>query len=107
MNIFGKENRSETSFVNKEEVEAVKVVVEGLLTSSKVTLKDVVVLALCKAQVLLLRKNLKTVEVNSIDGFQGREAEIIVASTVRCTEELGKPFQSVLIFYMFCKPLPS
>ena len=100
MNIFGKENRSETSFVNKEEVEAVKVVVEGLLTSSKVTLKDVVVLALCKAQVLLLRKNLKAVEVNSIDGFQGREAEIIVASTVRCTGELGKPFQSVLIFYI-------
>ena len=101
MNTYGKENRSGTSFVNEKEVESVKAVVRGLLASSEVALKDIVVLALYKAQVLLLRKNLKAVEVNSIDGFQGREAEIIVASTVRSTGNLGKSFQRRLIF-LYC-----
>ena len=100
INTHGKEDRSGTSFANKEEVKTVKAVVEELLASSEVTLKDIVVLALYKAQVLLLKKNLEAVEINSIDGFQGREAEIIVASTVRCTGNLGKSFQRGLIFYI-------
>jgi regulator of nonsense transcripts 1 len=53
--------------------------------------QSLVVLTPYTRQITLLEKLLSGIEVSSIDGFQGREADVIVFVTVRCNQrkEMG------------------
>lgn len=92
VDVEGKERRSGTSYKNEEEVKTIESIVQLSLEcdDSSVKSKDMAVLALYNGQVRRLRKTLRNIEVSSIDGFQGREAEIILVSTVRSSGNLGK-----------------
>jgi len=79
-----------TSYENYREAVLVVEVVSELLKMG-LNKKDIGVITPYSAQVklikqLFLEKNIK-VEVNSIDGFQGREKEVIIISFVRSNEE--------------------
>jgi superfamily I DNA and/or RNA helicase len=87
----GDERRIASSWSNEEEVKTVKRLVDGLVSSSRVAPDDVVVLTLYNAQVKMLKQALGAkFLVSSIDGFQGKEAPVVVVSTVRCKGELGE-----------------
>jgi len=62
--------------------------VEGLLTAG-VSPADIAVIAPYAAQVRLLRERLSVpgLEIDSVDGFQGREKEAVVVSLVRSNPE--------------------
>ncbi|XP_057317089.1 uncharacterized protein LOC130662285 [Hydractinia symbiolongicarpus] len=89
IDVKGVEKSRGTSFYNEEEAEQVRHIVTYLTCDNNVRNKHIAVLSLYKGQVLRLRQSLDLVEVNSIDGFQGREAEVIIVSTVRCNRQLG------------------
>ena len=57
----------------------------GRLVAAGAVASDIAVIAPYAAQVRLLRKLLRNlpVEIDSVDGFQGREKEIVIVSTVR------------------------
>lgn len=83
-----------TSYENPVEAQLVITLVEELLNMG-VDKKDIGIITPYAAQVklikqLLLEKNFK-IEVNSVDGFQGREKEVILISFVRSnkTGEIG------------------
>jgi regulator of nonsense transcripts 1 len=82
---------SGTSYVNRNEVDAVKQVVTDLV--SKVPAKDVAVISPYNAQRDFLVGKLPIgVEISSVDGFQGREKEYIVITTVRANQSKGLGF---------------
>lgn len=73
-----------TSYYNLEEAKKVHSIVESLLDIG-VDEKDIGVISPYVGQVLKIKQLLqgKNVEVKSIDGFQGREKEVIIISFVR------------------------
>lgn len=88
------------SWFNEKEIQCVSDVLTRLLADrgsdrndDKLSGKDITVLTPYRAQLLKIRERLKSwrdaPEVNSVDGFQGRENEVIVVSTVRCNGSLG------------------
>ncbi|WP_457680850.1 IGHMBP2 family helicase [Thermovibrio sp.] len=90
INAYEFQPRGSTSYENYEEA---KVVVELAYYLHKMGLdkREVGIITPYAAQVklikeLLLEKELK-VEVNSVDGFQGREKEVIIISFVRSNDE--------------------
>ena len=86
-----KEERFSTSYQNTAEAEMVVKVVVSFL-GNNVNQSEIAVLTPYAGQVKCIRQKLgqvaKCVEVHSVDGFQGREKEIVVFSTVR-TRMLG------------------
>ena len=76
------------SLFNVEEAEIVKVVVECLLNNG-IDEEKIGVITPYKDQEMLLREMLKNenLEIHTVDGFQGREKEIIIISFVRGNEE--------------------
>ncbi|CAK9854930.1 unnamed protein product [Sphagnum jensenii] len=85
------------SWLNRSEASQVVKIVQ-LLLSCPDTSGDIGVIAPYSAQVRLLRELFEVIEketkekfpnleVSTVDGFQGREKEVIVFSTVRCNEE--------------------
>ncbi len=80
------------SRLNPQEAELVSRKVRGLLDSG-VAATDIAVIAPYAAQVRLLRSLLAVpgLEIDSVDGFQGREKEAVVISLVRSNEnnEIG------------------
>ena len=85
-NAFEFQPEGSTSYENYVEVHLVLKLVEELLKMG-INKKDIGIITPYAAQVkllkqLLLEKNLK-IEVNSVDGFQGREKEVILISFVR------------------------
>jgi predicted DNA helicase len=85
---FGKEekHKGQTSYYNNEEVE---MVFNLVLKYSKLGFKkeDMGVISPYKGQVNKLKDRLPFIEVNSIDGFQGREKKIIIISLVRSNDK--------------------
>lgn len=77
------------SFENLEEVELARTLCLGLVRTYAAGAQSVAVLAPYAAQVARLRaafeayEALAHVQVSSIDGFQGREADVVVFSCVR------------------------
>ena len=77
------------SFENLEEVELARTLCLGLVRAYAAGAQSVAVLAPYAAQVARLRaafeacEPLAHVQVSSIDGFQGREADVVVFSCVR------------------------
>jgi len=84
---FERKKAGSTSKENPFEVEIVKMILNKMF---KMGIKKewVGVITPYNDQLDLLRKNLKEmVEINTVDGFQGREKEIIIISFVRSSKE--------------------
>jgi predicted DNA helicase len=81
-----KQKKDSQSKYNPEEAKLVKWIVEELLKLG-VSPKDIGVITPYKDQEDLLKKLLKNIEVQTVDGFQGREKEIIIISLVRSNKE--------------------
>ena len=101
--VVGADRVSSSSLVNEGEAYAVTMHVVGLLNSG-VMAKDIAVQSPYAAQVRLIQERLidaqsaglhpdaSLVEVASVDSFQGREAEAVIVSTVRCNERRAVGF---------------
>jgi senataxin len=105
INMRGREVRTGTSYTNEDEARRLVETLQALNQRGVFSEESVGVLTPYKAQVRLLQRKLRdlkysssttsstntvikldeVVEVNSIDGFQGRERDVILFSTVRCT----------------------
>lgn len=107
---MGCERSEGNSFANEQEAELVAQTVANLLAAGDLEEKDIGVISPYAAQVRHIRKRVGGsrpgrfaapavpgqpiqgyVEVSSVDGFQGREKEVIIVSTVRANHmgELG------------------
>lgn len=77
--------RESTSYYNKEEAQKVISFIEQLLLPPySLTPEQIGVISPYLAQVQYIRKNCQeNIEIKSIDGFQGREKEVIIVSFVR------------------------
>lgn len=96
----GREERvGSGSWFNEVEIETVTQVLEQImhendsLDGGSISFHEITVLTPYRAQQFKIRERLSSwrdaPEVNSVDGFQGRENEIIVVSTVRSGDSLG------------------
>lgn len=85
---FEQKNQKSYSFQNEHEAQKVHDLIEELL---QMGIRDdqIGVITPYQAQVRLLKKKFlkKDIEINSIDGFQGREKEVIFLSLVRANED--------------------
>lgn len=95
----GREEKLGTSFCNKQEITVVQKVVDELLNVSetdreqRLSITDIGILTFYQGQAGLLSTQIKPkVEVRSIDGFQGREKEVIIVSTVRSNDHRSLGF---------------
>ena len=98
--VTGKEQDSMdgTSKTNRQEADAIMECLDGLLQAGEIGANDVGVVTPYKGQVELLRKRVELderftgVEINSVDGFQGREKEVILFSAVRANDRRAVGF---------------
>lgn len=87
------ESRAGTSWKNPGEADIVVDIIKQLVATSECPVTNIGVITPYTGQVRCIREKLEMkVEVNSIDGFQGKEKEIIVFSTVRNTASSGLAF---------------
>ena len=77
-----------SSRLNRQEADLVERTVAALLTAG-VPAEDIALIAPYSAQVRLLREKVTQpgLEIDSVDGFQGREKEVVVLSLVRSNTE--------------------
>ena len=96
--VNGKETYAKGSKWNQAEVSRVSEVLEKIVGSGGVRCKHIGIISLYSAQVKKITEALKSipqhaemneVEVNTADGFQGREKELILITCVRCND-IGK-----------------
>ena len=83
-----KQNRSK-ALVNEVEVELVKLISRGLLKCG-IEEKDIGVISPYRSQLKLLKrmlKNVKDIEVNTVDQYQGRDKSCIIFSLVRSNND--------------------
>lgn len=105
--VEGTESNDGNSYLNGAEAESVITILHGLLDGFDVKPEDIGVITPYAAQARLLRRQLgcpppgrrepgrakptgtAAVEVSSVDGYQGREKDVIIVSTVRANA-MGK-----------------
>lgn len=77
------------SFLNRMEARAVEEVVRTVIGAGRFEARDVGVISAYAGQMRLLMEALDEVgvEVGTVDGFQGREKEVVIVSTVRSNPE--------------------
>ena len=80
-------DKNTNSIYNLEEINLVKKIVNDLL-ELWVKESDIWIISPYSAQVSKLKDKIKNIEINTVDGFQWREKEIIIISWVR-NENLG------------------
>ncbi len=84
--------RGSTSKENAGEAKSVEGIAERLL-SLGVKPEDIAIISPYDNQVALIRKELRVegLEIKTVDGFQGREKEVVIVSFVRCNKsrEIG------------------
>ena len=91
VHIDSKEQEEGTSFYNT--IEADKIL--DLCTSINNSFHNIVIISPYKSQCNLLTKmlkeqpNLKQIQVHTLDSFQGKEADVIILSTVRTGNNMG------------------
>lgn len=99
INISGAEAKAGTSFVNETEISKVLAALRLFIQHGVHKENSIAVITPYKAQVRALQRRLREdstlgqaegIEVNTIDGFQGRERDIILFSTVRSNEQQGR-----------------
>lgn len=99
--VEGRETSEGTSFSNHAEIGAIETMLESILGAGDIKPEDIGIITPYAAQVRMLRRSLSRssalqryhcrptkgqvggVEVSSVDGFQGREKELIIVTTVR------------------------
>jgi len=92
--VMGSEQRVGSSYSNQAEAGVLAEIVRGLLTAGGLNESDIGIIAPYNAQVRLIRQRLggsragarmpaSSLEVSSVDGFQGREKEVIIISATR------------------------
>lgn len=82
------------SWYNEKEADTVLKVLSEFLHSDELTPTEITVLTFYRAQQMKLRERLlnwrwPTIEVSTVDGYQGKENEVIVLSVVRSRDSLG------------------
>ena len=85
INIDGSEEKNGTSYMNKKEGEKIVQIYNNL----KNIFDDIVVISPYTAHCELLKKLSNDITVHTIDSFQGREADVIILSTVRTGLNVG------------------
>lgn len=103
------EQRDASSYVNPREAEAVLDVLQRLLSGGELQPGGIGIVTPYNAQVRLIRRLLRQrgiqsgvdfatgkpgVEVSSVDGYQGREKELMIVSTVRSNDQGNLGFVS-------------
>ncbi|CAK9056607.1 unnamed protein product [Durusdinium trenchii] len=94
--VAGREVSEGTSWTNSSEVQAVQELLKSLLAWDDISAQEVGIITPYAAQARLLRRTLGcpppgkrmapgslNMEVSSVDGFQGREKDVIIVTTVR------------------------
>eukprot|EP00434_Breviolum_minutum_P001487 symbB.v1.2.001311.t4/scaffold57.1/size370615/20 len=97
--VEGKESSEGTSWLNETEVDALEALLQSALAWNDISPSEIGVITPYAAQARLIRRRLgcpapgkrapegavgvALVEVSSVDGFQGREKDLILVSTVR------------------------
>ncbi|RUM50354.1 MAG: IGHMBP2 family helicase [Hydrogenothermus sp.] len=81
-----KQKKDSQSKYNPDEAKLIKNIVEELLEAG-LSPKDIGIITPYKDQEDFLKKLVKDVEIQTVDGFQGREKEVIIISLVRSNEE--------------------
>ena len=95
----GKEKAEGTSWLNETEIEALEALLQSALAWNDISPREIGIITPYAAQARLIRRRLgcpppgkrvpqgavgvALVEVSSVDGFQGREKDLILVSTVR------------------------
>jgi hypothetical protein len=90
IDIKGKEKKKGNSYYNVEEGKATI----DLVTEISKTFNNIVVISPYKSQCQVLEdmlssSNIKNVKVHTLDSFQGKEADVIILSTVRTGTQIG------------------
>ena len=103
------ENNDSNSYSNRAEAELVLAYLRGFLSAQELRPKDIGIVTPYAAQVRLLRQMIRRagiqtgvdrntgecgIEVSSVDGFQGREKELMIVSTVRANTNRSLGFVS-------------
>jgi len=92
----GTEEKRGNSYVNLAEVSRVESVLRALLQPGDLQQHDIGIISPYAGQVLNIKQRVQAirkgrrdgpVEITSIDGFQGREKEVIIVSTTRANKE--------------------
>ena len=83
INVDGKEERVGTSYQNRLEAEKIIDIVNDM------KIDNTVVISPYQAQINLLKSLDNSLEVHTVDSFQGREADAIILTTVRNGEKVG------------------
>lgn len=96
----GKEVRTRFAISNPEEADCIGGIIGRLRTLGLLRDASVSVITFYAAQVTYLRREMArmgevSVAVNTVDSFQGSEADVVILSTVRCGSTVGflKDFQ--------------
>ena len=84
IDVKGKEQKVGTSYSNRAEVDTIKQLVDELKTSYE----DIVVISPYSAQCKLLKKHLE-IPIHTVDSFQGKEADVVILTTVRVGNNVG------------------
>eukprot|EP00930_Biecheleria_cincta_P095342 TRINITY_DN87307_c0_g1_i1.p1 TRINITY_DN87307_c0_g1~~TRINITY_DN87307_c0_g1_i1.p1 ORF type:complete len:826 (+),score=134.18 TRINITY_DN87307_c0_g1_i1:117-2594(+) len=103
--VDGREVADGTSWTNPAEVEAVEALLQSALAWNDISPAEIGIITPYAAQARLIRRHLgcpppgkkpgpgavgaALVEVSSVDGFQGREKDLIIVSTVRANGRVG------------------
>ena len=85
INVDGSEEKNGTSYMNKKEGEKILQIYNDL----KNIFDDIVIISPYTAHCELLKKLSDNMNVHTIDSFQGREADVIILSTVRTGNDVG------------------
>ncbi|CAK0858183.1 unnamed protein product, partial [Prorocentrum cordatum] len=86
----GFETKVGSSFTNQTEATMLVGLVRSVLQPGDLQAEDVGIITPYQEQVQLLKRLLpQNVECSTVDGFQGREKELILVSTVRASGKLG------------------
>ena len=83
INIKGDEERIGTSYQNKEEAKKVIELVK------KFNIEDTVIISPYQAQCKLLKQMNNNLNIHTVDSFQGREADVVILTTVRSGNKIG------------------
>ncbi len=88
LDVKGEESQKEGSFSfsNQEEANATNHIIESLYNQGLVK-DDIGIISPYNDQVEVLKERFPEIEVKSIDGFQGREKEVIIVNFVRANRE--------------------
>ncbi len=85
INILSKEERVGTSYQNKLEAVAVDEEYKRLIKKYK----QIIVISPYQAQCKLIKKTNSDIEIHTVDSFQGREADVVIMTTVRSEKSIG------------------